>query len=162
METTGKEVFTFGHGSFDAPIVVSNASSIASPSTHPHPNKRMAETDSISNNSEASSIFGAEQDGRCLVLREKRQHITKLYAKWVTQHAEYAHFSLQEIEKSDDIFEAVLDIDMERGQICRALIDCANHARKVFDQTDASDREKLYYVAKNGEMDTFSSCPICW
>ena len=36
VETTRKEGFAFGHGSLDAPIVVSNASSIASPITCPH------------------------------------------------------------------------------------------------------------------------------
>ena len=98
VETTRKERFSFGHGSFDAPIVVSNASSIASPITHPHLKEKMAKADSISGVSETSSIFDSEQDGRCIVLREKRQHISTLYAKWATLHAKYAHYSPQDIE----------------------------------------------------------------
>ena len=45
VETTRKEGSTFGHGSLDAPIVVSNASSIASLTTHPHLKDKMAEED---------------------------------------------------------------------------------------------------------------------
>ena len=125
VETTRKEGFTFGHGSLDAPIVVSNASSIASLTTHPHLTENMAEEDTFSSNSGSSSIFGSELDGRCIALREKRQHITSLYAKFAALHAQYAHYTQQEMADDDEIFENASDIDTERGQICLAVIDLA-------------------------------------
>ena len=151
VETTGKEGFTFGHGSSDAPIVVSNASSIASPITHPHLKEKMAKADSISGVSETSSIFDSEQDGRCIVLREKRQHISTLYAKWASQHAKYAHYSREDIDNDGEVYDDVSDIDLQRNLICLAINDFVNHARKVFDMADIGDRCKLYYVAKNCE-----------
>ena len=149
VETTRKEGFTFGHGSFDAPIVVSNASSIASPTTHPLLKEKMAEEDSISSSSGSSSIFGSELDGRCINLREKRQLITTLYAKFAARHAQYAHYTQQEMIDDEDIFENVSDIDLERGLLCRAIIDLAFTATQVFDQDEVEDRQKLSHVAKN-------------
>ena len=149
METTKKEDFAFGHGSLNAPIVVSNASSITFPTTHPHLKDKMAEEDSLSSTSGSSSIFGSELDGRCIALREKRQHITTLYAKFAALHAQYAHYTQQEMADDDDIFENVSDIDLERSQVCRAIIDLAFTATQVFDQDEVEDRQKLSHVAKN-------------
>ena len=146
-ETARVERFTSGNGGFSAPIVVSNGPSIKSPTTHPHPNRKMSET--VSNNSEASSIFGAEQDGRCIALREKWQHITTLYAKFAVLHAKYGQYSSQEIQDSDDIFENCSDIDLERGQICLAIRDLASEAMRVFEPEE--DRQKLAHVARNCE-----------
>ena len=151
VEMTRKEGFTFGHGSHDAPIVISNASSIASPTTHPHLKEKMAEEDTLSSSSGSSSIFGSEQDGRCIALREKRQHITTLYAKFAAQHAQYALYTPQQMEDDDDIFENASDIDVERSQICLAIIDLAFQATKVFDCEEEGDRQKLSHVAKNCE-----------
>ena len=124
-----------GEEGFNAPIAVSNTSSITFPSTHPHPNRKMVETDSISSSSEALSIFGAKQDGRCIALREKRQHITTLYANFAALHAQYAHYTHWEIQDDDDIFENVSDIDLERGKVCRAIIDLAFEAMWRIDKS---------------------------
>ena len=149
VETTKKEGFTFSNGSFDAPIIVSNASSIASPITHLHLKEKMAEDNTLSSSSGSSSIFGSEQDGRCIALREKRQHITKLYGSFAALHAKYAQYSPQEIEDSDDIFENCSDIDLERSQICLAIRDWASEAMRVFEPEE--DRPKLAHVARNCE-----------
>ena len=84
-------------------------------------------------------------------MREKRWHISTLYAKFAALHAKYTHYLPWEIEDNEEIYEDILDIDSERNQICLAVIDFAGHARRVFDQTDISDKNKLYYVAKNCE-----------
>ena len=73
----------------------------------------MAEEDSLSSSSGLSSIFGSELDGHSVYLREKRQHITTLYAKFAAPHAQYAHFTQQEMMDDDKIFENVSDIDLE-------------------------------------------------
>ena len=96
--TTYGESSTSGNGGSDAPIAVSNALLVTFPNTRPYTIGKMAKADSISSVSETSSIFGSEQDGRCIVLREKRQHISTSYAKWATLHAKYAHYSPQDIE----------------------------------------------------------------
>ena len=92
------------------------------PNTRSHPIGEMAKAESISSASEASSIFGSEQDGRCIVLREKRRHISTIYAKWATMHAKYAHYSREDIENDEEVYYEVSDIDSERNRICLATI----------------------------------------
>ena len=109
--TTQRDNFTSGNGGSDNPIAVSNASMVTSPTTRPYTIGKMAKAESISSVSEASSIFGSEQDGRCIVLREKRRHISTMYAKWATMHAKYAHYSREDIENDEEVYDKVSDID---------------------------------------------------
>ena len=113
--TTQRDSFTSGNGGSDTPVAVSNASMVTFPKTRPHPIGEMAKAESISSVSGASSIFGSEQDGRCIVLREKRQHISTLYAKWAALHAKYAHYSREDIDNDEELYDEVSDIDLGRN-----------------------------------------------
>ena len=127
METTREERFNFAHANFDAPIVVSNASSIASPITGPRLKGKMALSQSTTSIvSDTSSIFALESDVRCMTLRQKRQDVRVLFEKWESDYKRYAVFSQEEIQASDDIFEAVTDLDTERAQVCFAILDFAH------------------------------------
>ena len=63
--------------------------------------------------SASSSIFGMENDGRCIVLREKRQNIRALFEFWAPKHATYANLTQEQINADNDIFE-VLDQGLVR------------------------------------------------
>ena len=121
-ETTRGESFTSGNGGSDAPNAVSNALLVTFPNTCPHPIGSMDKADSISGVSETSSIFGSKQDGRCIILREKRQHISTLYARFAALHANHTHFSPQEIEDSEEIYENVNHVDSDVWQLLTSLL----------------------------------------
>ena len=99
--------------------------------------------------SDLSSIFSMEKDGRCIILKEKWQDIKALFEKWEPNYKRYDVFTQEEIEASDDNFEAVTDIDTERGQICLAIIDFALYATNHFDIEGDEDRQKMTGVARN-------------
>ena len=109
----------------------------------------MAAAPSLSEYSDVSSIFGMENDGRCIVLREKCQGVRALFEKWAPKYARYQVYTKEEIDASDDINEAVTDLDTERGQICLAIIDLALTATKSFDVDVAVDCQMLKNVALN-------------
>ena len=90
-----------------------------------------------------------EKDGRCIILKEKWQDIKALFEKWEPNYKRYDVFTQEEIEASDDNFEAVTDIDTERGQICLAIIDFALYATNHFDIEGDEDRQKMTGVARN-------------
>ena len=95
------------------------------------------------------SIFGMENDGRCIVLREKRQNVSALFEYWAPKHATYTGLTQEEINANDDVFEAVTDLDTKRGQICLAILDFAHYALNHFDLDDEEDRYKMKNVALN-------------
>ena len=93
--------------------------------------------------SASSSIFGMENDGRCIILREKRQNIRALFEFWAPKYATYANLTQEQINADDDIFEAVTDVDTERGQICLAILEFAKYASDHFDLDDEGDRYNI-------------------
>ena len=99
----------------------------------------------------STSIFGSDNDDRCIALREKRQNIRILFQRFVNSYAKYSVYSPGEIEADEEIFEAVSELDSERCQVCYALIDLAVSAKRVFDVNKVYDRSKLAEVARNLE-----------
>ena len=104
-------------------------------------------TTSIS--SDTSSIFALESDGRCMTLREKRQDVRVLFERWESAYKRYAVYTQDEIQASDDIFEAVTDLDTERSQVCFAILDFALFASNHFDVNNTEDRMKYINVINN-------------
>ena len=74
----------------------------------------------------STSIFGNDNDDCCIALREKRQNIKILFERLVNSYAKYSVHTPEEIEANEEIFEAVLELDLERCQVCYALIDFGN------------------------------------
>ena len=96
-------------------------------------------------------IFGNDNNDPCIALREKRQNIRILFQRFVNSYAKYSVYTPEEIEADEEIFEAVLELDGERCQVCYALIDLAVSAKIVFDDDEVYDRSKLAEVARNLE-----------
>ena len=84
-----------------------------------------------------------------MALREKRQGVRALFEKWESNYKRYAVYSQEEIEASEDIFEAVTDLDTKRSQVCFAVLDFALYASNHFDVNDGADRAKYTNVARN-------------
>ena len=124
----------------------------------------MAKADSVSSGSEASSIFGSEQDGRCIVLREKRQHISTLYAKWAALHAKYAHYLPQEIENNEGIYNDVSDIDSDRNQpVWPSMISWAMQERYLTRQMLVTSTSCIMLLkTARGNDSKWRNDPFCW
>ena len=84
-----------------------------------------------------------------MILREKRQNIRALFEFWAPKYATYATLTQEQINADDDIFEAVTDVDTERGQICLAILEFAKYASDHFDFDDEGDRFNMKNVALN-------------
>ena len=84
-----------------------------------------------------------------MTLREKRQDVRVLFEKWESAYKRYAVYTQDEIQASDDIFEAVTDLDTERSQVCFAILDFALFASNHFDVNNVEDRVKYINVVNN-------------